>query len=249
MTIFRFTLGFTLGLISGIVAGIVVSILSGSEISVSGPAAGLTVIVATAIKDLGSYPGFLVAVILAGLIQIAFGYLKAGKFSSYFPESVIKGMLVAIGLVIILKQIPHALGDDQDYEGEFEFEQVADHQNTVTQLIRSFTDFSYGAVIISFSSLALLIFWDYAAKRHINFFKVFPSALAAVLLGVSINEIYAIAKPEYFLGNSPIHMVAMPIFNNFQEFKSFIEVFSCRYNRRQISLKYTGRLPGYPAWD
>eukprot|EP01136_Pigoraptor_vietnamica_P016539 Opistho-1_new@60599 len=119
------------GLLSGIVAGIVVSILSGSEISVSGPAAGLTVIVATAIKDLGSYPGFLVAVILAGLLQIALGYLKAGKFSSYFPESVIKGMLVAIGLVIILKQIPHALGDDQDYEGEFEFEQVADHQNTI----------------------------------------------------------------------------------------------------------------------
>ncbi|MEA5403348.1 SulP family inorganic anion transporter [Arcicella sp. DC2W] len=210
------------GLLSGIVAGIVVSILSGSEISVSGPAAGLTVIVATAIKDLGSYPGFLVAVILAGLLQIALGYLKAGKFSAYFPESVIKGMLVAIGLVIILKQIPHALGDDQDYEGEFEFEQVADHQNTITELIRSFVDFNYGAVIISFSCLSLLIFWDYAAKKNINFFKVFPSALAAVLLGVSINEIYAIAKPEYFLGNSPIHMVAMPIFNNFQEFKSVL---------------------------
>ncbi|MEA5259508.1 SulP family inorganic anion transporter [Arcicella aquatica] len=210
------------GLLSGIVAGIVVSVLSGSEISVSGPAAGLTVIVATAIKDLGSYQGFLVAVILAGIIQIGLGYLKAGKFSAYFPESVIKGMLVAIGIVIILKQIPHALGDDQDYEGEFEFEQVADHQNTITELIRSFIDFNDGAVIISFACLALLILWDYASKKNITFFKVFPSALAAVALGVTINEMYAVFKPEYFLGNSPAHMVSMPVFKNFQDFTNVL---------------------------
>ncbi len=210
------------GLLSGIVAGIVVSILSGSEISVSGPAAGLTVIVATAIKDLGSYEGFLVAVILAGVFQIILGFIKAGKFSAYFPESVIKGMLVAIGIVIILKQIPHALGDDQDYEGEFEFEQVANHQNTITEIIRSFIDFNYGAVIISFACLALLIFWDYAGRKNINFFKVFPSALAAVLLGVSINEIYAVLKPDYYLGNSPIHMVSMPILNSFQDFQKVL---------------------------
>lgn len=210
------------GLLSGIVAGIVVSILSGSEISVSGPAAGLTVIVATAIKDLGSYEGFLVAVILAGVFQIILGFIKAGKFSAYFPESVIKGMLVAIGIVIILKQIPHALGDDQDYEGEFEFEQVANHQNTITEIIRSFIDFNYGAVIISFACLALLIFWDYAGRKNINFFKVFPSALAAVLLGVSINEIYAVLKPDYYLGNSPVHMVSMPILNSFQDFQKVL---------------------------
>jgi MFS superfamily sulfate permease-like transporter len=208
------------GLLSGIIAGVVVSLFSGSEISVSGPAAGLTVIVATAIKDLGSYQGFLVAVILAGILQIILGYLKAGKFSAYFPESVIKGMLVAIGLVIILKQIPHALGDDQDYEGEFEFEQVADNQNTFTELIRSFVDFNYGAVNIAIACLILLILWDMAAKKGIKFFKLFPSSLAAVGLGVLINELYALYKPEYYLGNSPMHMVAIPIFNNTKEFTS-----------------------------
>jgi MFS superfamily sulfate permease-like transporter len=210
------------GLLSGIVAGIVVSILSGSEISVSGPAAGLTVIVATAIKDLGSYQGFLVAVILAGLLQIILGYIKAGRFSAYFPESVIKGMLVAIGIVIILKQIPHALGDDQDYEGEFEFEQTSDNQNTITELIRSVIDFNDGAVIIAFSCLALLIFWDFASKKNINFFKVFPSSLAAVLLGVALNELYRFYVPTFYLGNSPIHMVSIPIFKNFQDFKEVL---------------------------
>jgi MFS superfamily sulfate permease-like transporter len=208
------------GLLSGIIAGVVVSLFSGSEISVSGPAAGLTVVVATAIKDLGSYEGFLVAVILAGILQIILGYFKAGKFSAYFPESVIKGMLVAIGLVIILKQIPHALGDDRDYEGEFEFEQVADNQNTFTELIRSFIDFNYGAVNIAIACLILLILWDIAAKKGIKFFKLFPSSLAAVGLGVLINELYALYKPEYYLGNSPMHMVAIPIFNNTKEFTS-----------------------------
>jgi MFS superfamily sulfate permease-like transporter len=198
------------GILAGIVAGILVSILSGSEISVSGPAAGLTVIVATAIHELGSFQGFLVAVVLAGIIQIVLGVVKAGKFSSYFPESVIRGMLVAIGLVIILKQIPHALGDDQDYEGEFEFEQVADHQNTITELIRSVIDFNYGAVVISVSCLLLLIFWEKAAKRKGGIFAMIPASLVAVILGVVINEIYGVYFPTHYLGNSPVHMVSMP---------------------------------------
>ena len=118
------------GLVAGIVGGALVSILSGSELSVSGPAAGLTIIVATAIADLGSYPGFLVAVIIAGLIQLALGLLKLGKIGGFFPSSVIRGMLVAIGIVIILKQIPHAIGDDLDFIGEFEFDQK-DGENTL----------------------------------------------------------------------------------------------------------------------
>ncbi len=205
------------GLISGIIGGIIIGTLSGSEISVSGPAAGLTIIVATAIKDLGSYQGFLVAVILAGIIQLGLSYLKAGKYSAYFPDSVIKGMLVAIGLVIILKQIPHALGDDQDYEGEFEFEQVADSQNTITELIRSFVDFNYGAVNITIACLVLMIVWDKLAKKKIGFFQAFPSSLAAVGLGILINEMYQYFRPEYYLGNSHIHMVSVPIFNSFTD--------------------------------
>jgi MFS superfamily sulfate permease-like transporter len=206
------------GLISGIIGGIIIGALSGSEISVSGPAAGLTIIVATAIKDLGSYQGFLVAVILAGILQLGFGFLKGGRFSSYFPDSVIKGMLVAIGLVIILKQIPHALGDDQDYEGEFEFEQVADSQNTITELIRSFVDFNYGAVNITIVCLILMIVWDRLAKKNITFFQSFPSSLAAVGIGILINELYANFRPEYYLGNSPIHMVSVPLFKSFSDF-------------------------------
>lgn len=206
------------GLISGIIGGIVIGSLSGSEVSVSGPAAGLTIIVATAIKDLGSYQGFLVAVILAGILQLGFGFLKGGRLSAYFPDSVIKGMLVAIGIVIILKQIPHALGDDQDYEGEFEFEQVADSQNTITELIRSFVDFNYGAVNITIACLVLMIVWDIFAKKKIAFFQAFPSSLAAVGLGIFMNEMYAIMKPEYYLGTSPIHMVAVPLFNSISDF-------------------------------
>jgi MFS superfamily sulfate permease-like transporter len=208
------------GLISGIIGGIIIGFLSGSEVSVSGPAAGLTIIVATAIKDLGSYQGFLVAVILAGMLQVGFGLLKGGRFSAYFPDSVIKGMLVAIGLVIILKQIPHALGDDQDYEGEFEFEQVADSQNTITELIRSFVDFNYGAVNITIACLVLMIVWDRLAKRKIPFFQAFPSSLAAVGLGIFINEMYVNFRPAYYLGNSPIHMVSVPLFQTVRDFTS-----------------------------
>lgn len=206
------------GLISGIIGGIIVGIFSGSEVSVSGPAAGLTIIVATAIKDLGSYQGFLIAVILAGVLQLIFGYLKGGRLSAFFPDSVIKGMLVAIGLVIILKQIPHALGDDADYEGEFEFEQVADGQNTITEFIRSFVDFNYGAVNITIACLLLMIIWEKFAKKNVKFFQAFPASLAAVALGIFINEMYALYRPEYFLGNSSMHMVAVPLFKNVGDF-------------------------------
>ena len=206
------------GLIAGIIGGIVVGSLSGSQVSVSGPAAGLTIIVFTAIKDLGSYQGFLVAVILAGAIQLIFGYLKGGRLSAFFPDSVIKGMLVAIGIVIILKQIPHALGDDSDYEGQFEFEQVGDNQNTITELIRSVIDFNYGAVNITFACLLLMIVWEKLAKKKIAFFQAIPASLMAVGLGIFINEMYAIYRPEYFLGNSTIHMVSVPLFNTFGDF-------------------------------
>lgn len=229
------------GLLSGIVAGIVISLLSGSEVSVSGPAAGLTVIVASAIKDIGNYQGFLVAVVMAGVLQILLGKLKAGRFSAYFPESVIKGMLVAIGIVICLKQIPHALGDDQDFEGEFEFEQVADHQNTISEIIRSFISFNTAAVLISIACLVLLILWDRASKKNIGFFKAFPASLAAVVLGVCINEFFGMFKPEYFLGNSPAHMVSIPSFQNIGDITSLLSFpdFSFLADSRVISVAFT----------
>ena len=200
------------GLVAGIIGGIVVGFLSGSEISVSGPAAGLAVIVADAIAKIGSYEAFLVAVVLAGVMQLVLGLIKAGRFSSFFPDSVIKGMLVAIGLVIILKQIPHALGRDNDYEGQFEFQQLADGENTISEIYRAVETASIGAVIISGVSLAFLIIWERTAGRSTRaFFKNLPAALIVVLMGIALNEFFRVSVPAWYLGDTADqHMVQIP---------------------------------------
>ncbi len=200
------------GLVAGMIGGIVVGLLSGSEISVSGPAAGLAVIVADAIAKIGSYEAFLVAVVLAGFIQLVLGLIKAGRFSSFFPDSVIKGMLVAIGIVIILKQIPHALGRDNDYEGEFEFQQLADGENTLSEIYRAIETASTGAVIISLASIVFLIAWERTAGRSTRaFYKNFPAALVVVILGVGLNEFFRVAVPAWYLGDTAHqHMVQIP---------------------------------------
>ena len=122
------------GIIAGIVGGIIVGMASGSQLGVSGPAAGLAVIVLAALGTLGSWQSFLLAVVLAGIIQMIAGFAKAGTIAYYFPSSVIKGMLTGIGLIIILKQIPHAVGYDSDFEGDLSFSQ-ADHENTFTEML------------------------------------------------------------------------------------------------------------------
>lgn len=200
------------GLVAGMIGGIVVGFLSGSEVSVSGPAAGLAVIVADAITKLGSYEAFLVAVVLAGLLQFILGLMKAGRFSGFFPDSVIKGMLVAIGIVIILKQIPHALGRDNDYEGEFEFQQLADGENTLSEIYRSIETASPGAVVISILSLGFLFGWEKLTAGNRNgFVKAFPAALVVVLLGVALNEFFRVAIPDWYLGDTAHqHMVQIP---------------------------------------
>lgn len=200
------------GLVAGMIGGIVVGLLSGSEVSVSGPAAGLAVIVADAIVKVGSYEAFLVAVVLAGLMQLLLGLIKAGRFSSFFPDSVIKGMLVAIGLVIILKQIPHALGRDNDYEGEFEFQQLADGENTISEIYRAIETASPGALVISGLSLMFLIGWERIAGRSGRaFFRNFPAALMVVFLGIALNEFFRISIPAWYLGDTAHqHMVQIP---------------------------------------
>ncbi|GAB4024046.1 SulP family inorganic anion transporter [Spirosoma koreense] len=200
------------GLVAGMLGGIVVGLLSGSEVSVSGPAAGLSVIVADAITKIGSYESFLVAVVLAGLMQLGLGLVKAGRFSSFFPDSVIKGMLVAIGIVIILKQIPHALGRDNDYEGEFEFQQLADSENTISEIYRAIETASPGAVVISLVSMAFLMGWDRIAGRSTRMLiKSFPAALVVVLLGVALNEFFRVSIPDWYLGDTAHqHMVQIP---------------------------------------
>ena len=203
------------GLVAGIVGGTLVSLLSGSELSVSGPAAGLTIIVATAIGDLGSFPGFLVAVIIAGLIQVALGLLKMGKIGGFFPSSVIRGMLVAIGIVIILKQIPHAIGDDLDFIGEFEFDQK-DGENTFTEILKSLASIKVGALLISLLGLIILFSWTKLGQKF-SWMNALPASLFVVLAGVGINEGLANWNPDWYLGDSKDHMVNLPIFASTSE--------------------------------
>ena len=201
------------GVLSGIIGGLFVGFWSGSEVSVSGPAAGLTVIVLQSIQSLG-YQSFLVAVILAGIIQFILGWLKAGRLSGFFPNSTIRGMMVAIGLVIILKQIPHALGWDVDYEGEFEFSQSADGENTFTEILTALTHINPGAFVISAACILFMVSWDKLASGKQVFFRLFPSALVVIFVGVGLNELFTIVQPGWYLGNSPQHMVSFPSFKN-----------------------------------
>jgi MFS superfamily sulfate permease-like transporter len=203
------------GIIAGMVGGMVVAFASGSSLSVSGPAAGLTVIVLNAITSLGSYEVFLLAVALAGILQIILGYLKAGIIGYYFPSNVIKGMLAAIGIILILKQIPHAIGYDVDNEGDFAFIQ-ADGENTFSEILNSINHLHPSAVIISAISLFILIMWERPILKKFNFFKVVPGALIVVVLGILINEWFKVAYPEFYLTGDKL--VRLPVANSAGEF-------------------------------
>lgn len=203
------------GIIAGMVGGIVVAFASGSALSVSGPAAGLTVIVLNAIAQLGSYEVFLLAVALAGLIQIAFGYLKAGIIAHYFPSSVIKGMLAAIGIILILKQLPHAIGFDRDNEGDENFAQP-DGQNTFSEISNAFDFIHPGAIIIAVISLFVLIMWERPFLKKYTFFKIVPGALLVVILGIVINEWFKATGSKLYLSGDKL--VQLPVANSGKEF-------------------------------
>ncbi len=196
------------GIISGIVGGIVVGILSGSKLGVSGPAAGLTVIVLNAITEIGVYESFLLTVVLAGVFQVIFGLLKAGVIAYYFPSSVIKGMLTAIGIIIILKQIPHAMGIDLDYEGDENFFQM-DGQNTFSELLRVSELFNEGALTIGVVSLIVLIVWEQKFIQKFQLFKLIPGALLAVIIGILLNSGFSALPPIFHLSQE--HLVALPV--------------------------------------
>lgn len=202
------------GLIAGIIGGVVVGALSGSSLGVSGPAAGLAVIVLTAIGTLGSFESFLMAVILAGVIQIVFGVLKAGVIGYYFPSAVIKGMLAAIGIIIVLKQIPHAFGHDADYEGDENFLQ-ADGDTTFSALSSMLDALTPGAIVLSVSALLILILWDKVlAKKH-RVFKLIPGPLAAVIVGLVFTSV--VPEGSYLYIEST-HLVNVPIPENLNHF-------------------------------
>lgn len=203
------------GVIAGIVGGIVVSVTSGSQVSVSGPAAGLAVIVLTSTLEIGSYKGFLVAVVLSGVLQLAFGVLKLGMIADYVPNSVIKGMLAGIGLLIILKQLPHALGRDQDYMGNFAFLEVGGN-NTLKDIAAAVASAATGAVIIFVVSLALLLVWERLAKKS-RVFQLLPGPLVAVALGIALNRAFGEVMPTFRLSQAE-HLVNLPVPTSMSDF-------------------------------
>ncbi len=199
------------GVIAGIVGGLVIGMASGSHLAVSGPAAGLTIIVLNAIEDLGSFESFLLAVVIAGIIQLVLGFMKAGVIGNFFPSSVIRGMLAAIGLILILKQIPHAFGYDADPEGDTEFFQ-ADGENTFSEILVAFENISAGAIIISLMALALIMLWERPFIKRRSFLSLIPAPLLAVVLGVVLNQLYFAFAPSLAL--SADHMVMLPVMEN-----------------------------------
>ena len=203
------------GVIAGIVGGIVVGLLSGSHLMVSGPAAGLTASVVSAIATLGSFPAFLMAVVISGFVQVALAGLRAGVIGYYFPSSVIRGMLAAIGLILILKQVPHAVGWDKDYEGDEPFVQ-ADGDTTFTAIDHALHAIEPGALLIALVALALLVLWD---KTGLKRLKLLPGPLVAVLAGVGINLALAQSGSSWTLFAE--HLVQLPMPSSVGEFASF----------------------------
>lgn len=178
------------GLIAGMVGGIIVGSISGSALGVSGPAAGLAVIVLAAIQDLGSFEAFLLAVVFAGVFQLIMGYLRTGVIAYYFPSAVINGMLAGIGVIIFLKQIPHAFGYDAVPEGDFRFQQ-ADHENTFSEIVHLLDKISYGPMIIAAVSLFILILWEQKFMKKIKLFNLIQGPLVAVTLGIVLNSLFS----------------------------------------------------------
>jgi carbonic anhydrase/SulP family sulfate permease len=207
------------GLLAGIIGGLVVGAISGSHTSVSGPAAGLTAIVATQISALGSFQAFLLAVLIGGLLQIGFGIARAGALSAFFPSSVIKGLLAAIGVILILKELPHLVGHDSDPEGDMAFSQI-DNENTFSEILLTLTgDIHIGALAIGFSSLALLVLWgrwSVLKKSRV------PAPLIVVLFGVGMKLIFdRIGGPWAIQAD---HLVTVPVADSAAQFVGFLQM-------------------------
>ena len=196
------------GLVTGIAGGLVAGLASGSHLAVSGPAAGLTVIVLDGIEDMGSFEAFLVAVVLAGAIQLVLGFLKAGIIGHYFPSSVIQGMLAAIGLILILKQIPHFLGVDQDFFGDYSFLQ-RDGLNTFSEIGYALGNIGMGSLVIGVISLALIILWIQPFMSKLPLLSAIPSALLVVIVAIALNLIFTNYIPALAIEDT--HLVQIPL--------------------------------------
>ena len=205
------------GLIAGVVGGIVVAVLSGSQTSVSGPAAGLTAIVAAQLLILKEYPIFLLAVVLAGMIQIALGLARAGFLAAFIPSSVINGLLAAIGVILVLKQIPHLVGDDQDPSGDMAFDQP-DDRSTFGELFQLVDEAKLGPAVVGLSSIALLILWS---RWKVLKNSPVPAPLVIVLFGVGANLVFRSWGGDWTIG--PNQLVDVPIAAGAAEFFGFLK--------------------------
>lgn len=193
------------GIIAGIVGGIVIGALSGSHTSVSGPAAGLSAVVLTAIATLQSFDVFLVAVVIAGVVQIGLGLARVGAVADFMPSNVIKGLLAAIGIILVLKQIPHAIGYDADAVGDFSFWQL-NKQNTFTAIKAAWAHIQPGSAVICFISIVILLAWEKTPLKKIN---LLPAPLVVVIVGVVLNLWFEAKFPALAVGQA--HLVALPI--------------------------------------
>lgn len=203
------------GVISGIIGGIVVGFISNSNISVTGPAAGLTAIVLTAITDLGAFDLFLTAGIIAGLLQLVLGFIRAGSISNYFPNNVIEGMLAGIGIIIVLKQIPHAVGFDNE---NFSNETLFENGINFSYFTEAFSAIHPGAVVVTLVSIAILLAWDHipALKK----LKLLPGALVAVATGIALNEIFKMTGSSLAIGSK--NLVTLPVPQSLDDFKNMV---------------------------
>lgn len=205
------------GVLAGIIGGLLVGVLSGSHVSVSGPAAGLTAVVSMQIATLGSFRAFLLAVLIAGLIQVVLGLARAGFIAAFFPSSVIKGLLAAIGVILILKQFPHVIGHDTDPEGEMSFRQP-DHETTFSEIGEMLIDWHQGAAVIGLISTALLLVWDKIPRLQKS---VVPAPLVVVLLGMALFFLFREIGGDWAINAS--HLVQVPVAKTWNDLVGFLQ--------------------------
>lgn len=206
------------GILAGVIGGIFVTALSGSVLSVSGPAAGLTAVILSAVATLGSFEALLAAILCAGVLQIAFGFLKAGSIGNYIPGSVIKGMLAGIGIILIIKQLPHMVGYDKDPEGDFYFEQ-SDGQNTISELGNMLNYITPGAVIIGIASMIILFISNRKFYKDSTILSFVPGPLLVVVFGILMNIGF---QSNTFLQVTADHLVTLPVIKNFDDMKAVL---------------------------
>lgn len=207
------------GIIAGVAGGLVVGVLSGSSLSVSGPAAGLTAVVAAAIGKMPAYEAFLLSVVIAGILQAVFGFLRAGILGDYVPNAVIRGMLAAIGIILILKQLPHLAGYDKNFQGDEAFIQI-DRKNTFSELAYSLNYLSPAALLIGVLSIGVLWLWDRQFFKSKKIFRYIPGPLVVVAGGIFFSEF--LKKAGGPLSLAPHHLVILPVTDGFFSFSGLL---------------------------